>query len=195
MPAPVPYPVATGMRGFQRELEHFLAEARRAGALEEGAARTLTQFARESYRPRGSSLRLASVLGWLGGLTISFGVILLVAANWSRSPDGVKIAGMLALLGGTHALGFFLERSAPRTADALHFIGGGLFIAGIGLIGQIYHLDPDPRGAMLVWLIGIAPLAWWLGSGSLTLLSFVPLLTWVHMQGSVEGSALATRVK
>lgn len=178
------------MRGFHNELEHFLGEAVRAEALDASSAARLTSFARGAYRPRGAALQLASVLGWLGGLAIALGAILLVAANWDEIPAGVKIVGMLAFLGGAHALGFRLARSAPRMADALHFLGGGLLIGGIGLIGQVYHLDPDPAGATLLWLLGIAPLAFWLGSGSLTLMAAFALLLWMHLQGGERGAAL-----
>lgn len=181
------------MAGFQRELERFLAEARRAGALDEGTAQGLEAFARGGYRPRSASLRLASALGWLGGLAIALGVILLVAANWEEVPRGVKIAGMLALLCGSHALGFRLARAAPRTAQVLHFLGGCLLLAGIGLIGQVYQHDLEPAEAMLLWLAGVAPLALLLDSGPLALLAAIASLAWAHLQGAESGSALAMR--
>jgi hypothetical protein len=177
---------------FHAKLDRLLAAAVERKLLGPETAEALRTLAREQVRERGA-LTLAGVLGGLGGGAVFLGLILLIGANWDGIPDLAKLAGFLILLGGTHAAGLWITRSGlpyGKTAAALHFVGGGLFIGGVGLVAQIYHLDGRPPNGVLLWLVSLVPLAALLRSGSLTFLAIVALVVWVHMEGSFEGSPL-----
>jgi len=177
---------------FHRRLDDLLRTALDRKILPPETADALRALAKEQVR-EGGALTLASVFGWLGGGAVFLGICLLVASNWEGIPDLVKIGGFLALLGGAHAAGFWIARSGrpyPRTAASFHFVGGGLFLAGIGLIAQIYHLSGRPPNAMLLWLVSLLPLVVLLRSGSLALMAVFAFQFWIHLEAVQEGSPL-----
>ncbi len=176
------------MASFVSKLTRLTEAATSRGLVDHQTAKALVALAEE--RERGV-LSLASALGWLGGGVVVLGVILLVAANWTEIGDGVKIAAFLLLLAGTHGIGLWIrwtERPYPRTAEALHFLGAGLFLAGVGLVAQIYHLDARPPNAILLWLVAVVPLVVLLRSAPITAMAIFALLLWAHMEGGYSGS-------
>lgn len=177
---------------FHTRLDGLLKAAVEREIVTRGAADALRDLARDQVKERGA-LTLASVLGWIGGLAVVFGSILLIASNWDGIADGAKLAGFFVLLAGTHAAGFWLTRSGlpyERTAASFHFMGAGLFLAGIGLVAQIYHLNGRPPNAVLLWFAAIAPLAVLLRSASIGIMSLFAFMLWVHMEGIFDGSPL-----
>lgn len=177
---------------FTRRLQALLDEAQGRGLLDSGSAHSLLSLAEERETRRGR-LSLASVLGGLGGGVAILGVILLVSANWDALGDGLKMAGFLILLAATHGAGLWIRWSGkpyPKTAAALNFLGAGLFLAGVGLVSQIYHLSGNPPRAILLWLVAILPLAFLLRSGPIAALSVFALFLWSHMEGGHPGSPL-----
>lgn len=180
------------MASFLKRLERLLASAAERGILDAAARESLLTLAREHDREHGR-LSVAAVLGWLGGGIAVLGVILLIAANWGEVPDGVKIAGFLVLLAGSHGAGLWIRwtgRPWEKTAEALHFIGAGLVLAGIGLVAQIYNLNERPPNGILIWFAAITPLAFLLRSAPVAVMSILAFLLWAHMEGSFEGSPL-----
>jgi uncharacterized membrane protein len=177
---------------FHKRLDGLLKTAIERKLLPAETADALRSLAKEQVR-EGGALTLASVLGWLGGGAVFLGIILLIGANWEGIPDFVKIAGFLVLLGGSHAVGFWITKAGlpyGRTAASFHFIGGGLFLAGIGLVAQIYHLSGRPPNAVLLWLVSLIPLVVLLRSASLTLMSVFAFVVWIHMEAVQSGSPL-----
>jgi uncharacterized membrane protein len=140
---------------------------------------------------RGSN-KLLAILSIIGAVLVSAGIILLIASNWDDIPRFVKLAGGLALLGGAHAGGWFLGRAGrhPRVAEALHLIGSVMFLANIALVGQIYHLSSRTPNAILLWLVGIAPLAWILRSKAQHILTLCVLLLWLGLELNEPDSLL-----
>ncbi|HKW42366.1 MAG TPA: DUF2157 domain-containing protein [Gemmatimonadales bacterium] len=182
------------MASFARQLEQLLVAARAQGVVDSGVAERLTALAAERERERGW-LSLGGVLGRLGATVTVLGVILLVAANWSEIADWVKIVGFLVLLAGVYGAALWIQwtgRPYPRLAEALQFVGAGLFVAGLALIGQIYHLPPNPARAMLVWLVAITPLAVLLRSPAISGLAILAVWLWLHFQGADSSSPLHT---
>jgi uncharacterized membrane protein len=175
---------------FHQRLDGLLKSAVEREIVTPGAADALRDLARDQIKERGA-VTLAAVFGWVGGLAVVFGSILLVAANWDGISDGMKLAGFLVLLAGTHAAGFALTKSGlpyEKTAASFHFIGAGLFLAGIGLVAQIYHLNGRPPNAVLLWFLGIAPLAVLVRSASIGVMSLLAFLAWIHGEGVFDGS-------
>ena len=180
------------MASFAHQLEQLLLAAQGRGLVDSGTAERLTALAAERERERGW-LSLGGVLGRLGAAVTVLGVILLIAANWHRIGDAVKILGFLLLLGGAHGVGLWIQwtgRPYPRFAEALHFLGAGLFVGGLALVGQIYHLPANPPRAMLVWLAAIAPLAVLLRSPAISGLGILAAWLWLHFEGADSGSPL-----
>lgn len=183
------------MASFEKQLEKLLLAAQTQGLVDSPTASRLAALAAERERDRGW-LSLGGALGQLGAAVTILGVILLVAANWQDIADWVKIAGLLLLLGGAHGAGLWIQwtgKPYPRFAEALHFMGAGLFLAGLALVGQIYHLPGNVPGAMLVWLAAITPLAVLLRSPAITGLAILAAWLWLHAAGADPGSALHTR--
>jgi len=96
-------------------------------------------------------------LAGLGVTVVLTGVISIIAANWGAISPFTKLAVyflILFLLGGA-----FLRRDkVPGVVRETLLVAFSLFVlAGIGLIGQIYHLTRSPHGALFLWLALIFP--------------------------------------
>ncbi len=92
--------------------------------------------------------RFLAILSGVGAILVAAGIILLVSAHWDEIPRGVKIASGILLMLGAHGaalrLGGVGGLSHPKAAEALHLLGSLLFLANIGLVGQIYNLSAHP---------------------------------------------------
>jgi uncharacterized membrane protein len=168
---------------FQRRLSRLLGEAESARVIDANTSQRLLRIADEQEQSSGI-LNLAAVLGWLGGGVMGLGMILLIAVNWETIPDALKIVGFLAVFGGVHGAGLWLRARTNLTwfGEALNFTGAILFLSGIGLISQIFHIEGRAPNTIIIWLIAIVPLAWALRSAAITLLSVFALVLWVHME-------------
>ncbi|HTI73263.1 MAG TPA: DUF2157 domain-containing protein, partial [Candidatus Limnocylindria bacterium] len=70
----------------------------------------------------------------------------------------------------------------PVTGAVLHLVGSGLFLALIAVVGQVYHLSSSPGNAVLLWLAGVAPLAWILRLRSQLILSYAGFGVWLWLE-------------
>jgi len=135
--------------------------------------------------------RLLGILAAVGGALVLAGVCLLIGSNWQAIGDWTKIAGLLALLGAANWAGWRLQVSPgrwPRLGDACFMVGAGLFLAGIALVSQIFHLNARPATGVLVWWLGIAAVPWLTGSKGTQFLSTGALLTWLGWEMNTPGS-------
>jgi uncharacterized membrane protein len=147
------------------------------------------------YPDRGEpASRFLGVLSLVGGLLVGLGVILVISANWERIGDWVKIAGLLALLAGAYAGGWALKMRPgarhPKTGEALLMVGTILFLAGIGLVSQIFHLNARPATGLLVWWLGIVLVPLLTTSRGAQLVSLAAFLSWLGMEMGTPGSPL-----
>lgn len=147
------------------------------------------------YPDRGEPAnRFLSALSLVGGLLVALGVILVIAANWERIGDWVKIAGLLALLAGAYAGGWALKMRPgaryPKTGEALLMVGTILFLAGIALVSQIFHLNARPASGLLVWWLGIVLVPWLTASRGAQLVSLAAFLSWLAVEMGTPGSPL-----
>lgn len=132
----------------------------------------------EEREPQGW-FRLPLVLAFLGSVLVFAGIISLVASNWAFMPRLVKL---IVLVGGMGLA--FLSAHYARTKQAegigqgLAFLGALLFGANIMLIGQIYHLPPNPPGGTLLWALGALLVAWLWPSQLTAGLAFVLAWLW-----------------
>lgn len=100
---------------------------------------------------RKSALSPFLALGLVGAFAVGLGVVAVVAANWQDIPAGLKLAVMFAML---VANAFFAARTQgkkPAAFEALLFFQGVLFFAAIGLVGQVFHLQPEQWKILAFW--------------------------------------------
>jgi uncharacterized membrane protein len=136
----------------------------------------------EHFRLDHPHNRFLSVLLALGGVLVLTGIILVISANWALIPGIVKIAVGALLMTGAHFGGWKLRGQYPKAGAALHFVGAGLFLANIALVGQVYHLSARSPNALLFWLVGIVPLVWILRSVSIHVLALIGFVVWLGME-------------
>ena len=124
-----------------------------AGILTEEQAQKIVRFEQKK-----GVLSLNGFFLLLGALSISLGIISLIASNWYDIPDSVKLTGMLVLL-MLNAFGVakFQEKNA-RLFEALLISQALLFLAAIGLVGQIFNLPPDTKGLLRFMTVLMIPL-------------------------------------
>jgi uncharacterized membrane protein len=146
----------------------------------------------EHFALKEDDSKLLTVLSVIGAVLAVCGVALLIAANWQEIPRGVKIAAGILLMLGAHAGGWHLRENKdyPKTGEALHLIGSGLFLANIALIGQVYHISSRPPNAFLLWWAGIAALPWILRSKAQHVLSLLAFSFWFGMEINESGSPI-----
>lgn len=167
------------MPSFEKKLEYFLRSAVEHRILQNTSADELLAFAQRDPQKHQGWFSLSTTLGGLGGLVVLAGTILLISSNWYMFSDPLKFSVFLALLGGTHLGGlYFSYKDSHRVAGGLHLLGAGLFIAGVGLIAQIFNLYSNTGEVYLIWAAMIAPLAFFLRSGPVALLTAVALWIW-----------------
>jgi uncharacterized membrane protein len=141
-----------------------------------------------------SAGRLATVMGLIGGAIAVTGIALIISANWQAIGDWTKIGGLIALLVASYTGAWRLKFGPvpyPKTGDTLLMAGGALFLCGIALVSQIYHLNDRPANAALIWWVAIAAVPWLARSKPALLLSVLAGLIWIGMEVTTEGSPLA----
>ncbi len=145
--------------------------------------------------PAGAgSGRFVAILAAVGGGLLLAGVCLLISSNWREIGDWVKIGGLVVLLVGAYATGWRCKVSPglyPKTGDAFFMLGAGLFMAGIALVSQIYHINSRPATGVLAWWLGIAAVPWLVRSKGAQAVSLLAFLTWLGMEFALRDSWLS----
>lgn len=136
----------------------------------------------EHYKLGCPQNRFLTIMLAIGGALVLTGIILVISANWDAIPGLVKVFSGAALMIASHAIGWKLAQKSPRSADVFHFLGAGLFLANIALVGQVYHLSARAPNTMLLWLAGIVPLVFLLRSVSIHVLALGGLFVWLAME-------------
>jgi uncharacterized membrane protein len=66
--------------------------------------------------------------------------------------------------------------------------GAALFMLGISLVSQIYHLDARPATGVMIWWLGIVAVPYLTASKAVQFLSLVALTTWLTMESYAKDS-------
>ncbi|MDF3058896.1 MAG: hypothetical protein K0R17_3111 [Rariglobus sp.] len=149
-------------------------------------------LARHPESPGGG--RFVAILAAVGGGLLLAGICLLISSNWQAIGDWVKIGGLVALLGGAYLAGWRLRISPgryPKSGDAFFMLGAGLFMAGIALVSQVFHLNSRPATGVLAWWLGIVAVPWLVRSKGAQAVSLLAFLTWLGMEFAMHGSWLS----
>lgn len=103
--------------------------------------------------------RFLAIVTMLGGALSVVGLALIISANWDDIHRWVKLGVFVGLLAGAYGLGAWFRagpNAKPLAGEALLTLGCALFICGIALVSQTYHLDGRAGDAVLLWIAGIA---------------------------------------
>jgi len=126
----------------------------RAEILDKETADNIRQFERKSSR-NGVFFALSG----LGSLALGAGVIALVASNWELLPAWIKLAVDIFVLVALSFGVFGTDASAKHwQKETLIIVYYLVFLASIGLVGQVYQLGTPIYQGMIVWTLGSVPL-------------------------------------
>jgi uncharacterized membrane protein len=173
-----PMPLETQLRDWVQAGLVTEAQAHAIQAFEARRPPAAVAAASAAARPaRPRQWALYGIVG-LGVLAIGTGLVSLIAANWDAIPAAAKLGVDLA---AQTALGVAFARRAARPGlarEALLVALMALALGGIGLVGQVFHLESDGWSGLLLWLgltVGAALLAesrapahFWLAGVALT---------------------------
>ena len=159
-----------------RESETWVAEGIVSA---EQAAAIRDRYALAGEEPRG---RATVALAVIGAVTVGFGVIGFVAANWEGMSNGARLALLTAAVAGAHAAAYHLRertRSAPRVGEALYLVGVLLFGASLFLVGQMYNVQAHDPLALLLWAAGAIATALVVRSRAVAVASVLIFTAWI----------------
>ena len=121
-----------------------------------------------------------NVLVSLGYLFIGLAIITLLGANWDEIPRGLRMAGLIAVTMGTHALA--IKKYLAHGSVLLFLLANLFYGAAIILIAQIYHLGEHMPDGVLWWALGCLPIAILLTSPWVMLQALLLAIIWFFMQ-------------
>jgi hypothetical protein len=127
-----------------------------AGLLDSAAADRILAW-EAAHAPAGVRWPVRLALG-LGGLLLSAGVLLFVAAHWDTLGPAPRYTLLIATIAAFHLAGATTADRSPALASTLHACGTAALGGGIFLSGQIFNLSTHWPGGFLLWALGA-----WLG--------------------------------
>ena len=137
---------------------HWLSRWTAAGLVDAAAAERIRAF--EAAHAGSTRLRWPILIALaFGGLMVSGGILLFVAANWDALSPGSRFALVLLLVSIFHIGGATAAERFRGMAETLHAIGTMALGAGIALSGQIFHLAEHWPSGIMLWAGG-AGLGW-----------------------------------
>lgn len=160
--------------------EHIITPSQKGLIL---ARYTILDAAEEKTAPG----KLITTISILGALLIGIGIILFVASNWLQIPRWGKLSMIFVSMFLSYGLGYCIRYEKgdyPRVGAAAIFLGSMIFGAGIFLIAQIYHITVHYPNGVLLWSVGIFPLAYLLRFKTILSLAIMALLVWLGMEAS-----------
>lgn len=140
--------------------------------------------------------RLPMALAGIGVVCVALALFAFIAANWGVIPKTVKLVGIAALIFLAHgAAAFFAKKGRTGLSDLATGFATLVFVGGMALVGQIYHLPSDWQGgAFLVCLGGLAA-AWLTGSITSLVIAAVAAISWqLERSGFEPSSAIETLI-
>ncbi len=127
-----------------------------------------------------------SVLIGLGYLFIGLAVITLIGANWDDIPRAARMSGLLILTLASNLLGLHRFRSERKSAVMWFFLASLFYGASIMLIAQIYHIDEHYPDGILLWALGVLPVALLTESTLIMILAVCLGIIWFFVESSLN---------
>jgi len=94
----------------------------------------------------------------IGIIVLMTGVISIIAANWYEISPLTKLAAYFIFLFLVAAGAFKFGKKEGLIKESLITIFALSILAGIGLIGQIFHLESDGYQGLFFWVLAILPI-------------------------------------
>ncbi|MDA9008879.1 DUF2157 domain-containing protein [Alphaproteobacteria bacterium] len=130
-----------------------------------------------------------SIIVLLGVVCLAFGAMTFVASNWeemSRLARLITIFG--SMVGAWSAAVVFKKREQEWLAQTCVLLACAIFGSGIMLIGQIYHIQGEPKDATWLWAVGTLIAALLTRSVSALSLAIVLFTVWAFIDFQIFGS-------
>lgn len=181
------------MKSFEQSLVQASAGWVRDGVIDEAQRSAILE--RHPVLAAGQS-RFIAIVSTVGGLLFAVGVSLVIKANWNALGDWTKIGGVIALLVAAYAAGWKLkigDGGFTKTGDGCLMIGQLLFLCGIALVSQIFHLNSRPATGVLAWWLGIVAVPWITHAKGAQFVSIVAGLVWCGLEMNARDSLIAIR--
>ena len=155
-----------------------------------GAAAILKEQEQDDGRSK-----LPMALAGIGMICVALALFAFIAANWGAIPKSVKLVGIAGLVLASHGLAAFAaSRARKGLADLATGFATLVFVGGMALVGQIFHLPSDwAGGAFLVCLGGLAA-AWLTGSRASLVVAAAAAITWQTMHSDIGASGIGETV-
>jgi len=161
-------------KAFTREI----TELQQAGIIDEPTASRIQEY--YSRQKDSGTSKLMMVVGMLGALLVSSGVILLIAHNWDSLGKTAKTTiGFLPLLIGQGLCIYTLLKQ--KQSAYWRELSGIVVFAGVGacmaIISQVYHVNGELSSFLLVWMLLTIPVVYLLPS-TITALLYIAGASW-----------------
>src|SRR5688572_16443774 len=169
---------------LQRDLDDLV----RAGIISSDTAEQINRYYQSKKDSSGN--RFNTLLGILGALLVSAGLVLVVAHNWDEMGKGLKtFFAFLPMAIGQVLCGYTLLRKKDsvlwrESCSVFLFFA---MAAGISLVSQVYQVSGSLEGFVLTWLLVTAPLVYVMKS-SVTSLMVIAAATWYGYLVGYDGS-------
>ncbi|QFT33249.1 hypothetical protein FIV00_22345 [Labrenzia sp. THAF82] len=127
--------------------------------------------------------RLPMVLAGIGMMCVALAVFAFIAANWGVIPKTVKLVGIACLIVASHGLAALAAKGGKRgVADLATGFATLVFVGGMALVGQIFHLPSDWAGGAFLVCLGALVAAWVTGSRASVAVAAIAAITWQVMR-------------
>ncbi|ADZ71488.1 DUF2157 domain-containing protein [Polymorphum gilvum] len=152
----------------------------------EGATRILASLAAGDGRSR-----LPMALAGIGVVCMALALAAFIAANWDAIPRALKLAGIaLAVLLSHGAAAWAADAGRRGIADLATAFATLVFVGGLALVGQIFHLPQDWAGGALLVCLGAIAAAWLAGSRAALVVAAVAAIQWQTMRSELGAETL-----
>lgn len=145
------------------ELESSLDRWTQAGVLGSEQATRIREYESARAARHGPSVLILIGLA-LGGVMLTAGVLLFVAAHWIDLSPAQRMTLLVAAVGGSHLAAALCAERFHAMAITLHGVGTAALGGAIFLAGQIFNMQEHWPTGVLLWAIG-ALAGWWLLRG------------------------------
>ncbi len=105
--------------------------------------------------------RIIQIIVTIGAVLIGAGIFSFIASNWQEITKPVKVGLIIAAMLSAYAGGWFLKEKGgySKTGGALILLGAIIYGGGIFLIAQMFNTRGNWPDGFILWLFGIAIMA------------------------------------
>ncbi|MTI44468.1 DUF2157 domain-containing protein [Roseibium hamelinense] len=136
--------------------------------------------------------RLPMVLAGIGIVCVALALAAFIAANWDGIPRMAKLTGIAVLVVGTHMLAAWAAKSGRKgVCDLATAFATLVFVGGMALVGQIFHLPSDWAGGSFLVCLGALAASWMTGSRASLLVAATAAILWQVGRSEIGEAAVS----